>query len=472
MRSRNSFQHGFESLEARLALSAAPVVSSLTLTDPNSYSSDRPVTLVAIATDDVAIRGVSFFIDVNADNEWTPGIDRHLGDRYTPDVGTTDHFSLTFIADQDTPGAGSRVRFAANAVDGEGQWPVLARTTEIDIYQRLVVSQLTATPVASTQVQLTATVTAPFGTASTGAQGVTFWYDANGNNAWDAGIDTDLGYTQVATGAQQNDFTITATVDAGWAQPRHFSASARDLRDSPDRFGNPQSSVERQTIATAPTLIATTVLPVAADTSRVIAGETVSFTAQWTTTGVTALTIFRDVNLNGVWDYTIDQPLQQFTYSAPSTGQTTPITIDKSWGSGLTAIGAAIRTDSALGDDAWSPVRSSYFITNFQAWVQPPVQSTYNATSSQSLFIDVTARDDHSVRTLAAFIDMDHDNRLSDGDVWLSNIQNTSYPNGPSADFRVTFNAPTAAGTYSIGFYASDFATPNGPVTFVSLNVA
>ncbi len=464
-----------ETLESRQMLSEVPIVHDLSILDANSYSAGHPITLVTHATDDVGVRAVTFFVDVNADNEWTPGTDRHLGDLFAPDSGTSDRYTFTFIADWDTPGACVRIRFAANAVDTEGQWPVTAYTAETDIYQRLIVSQFLVEPVSSTQARLTATVNAPFGASSTGMRGVTFWYDANGNNAWDAGIDTDLGYSETAHGAQQRDFTITPTINPLWPQPMHFAAAARDLRDSPDRFGVPRSGILRQTSATPPQILVTSVLPVDWPAqSHIIAGQTVEISAVWNTADVTAFTLFRDVNRNGIWDHTIDQSLQTFVYTPPTSGsgQTLQVVVDKAWGSGLIVLGVAIRTNPALGDDAWSPVQSGYFINDFQAWVKQPAQSTLSAAGNQPISIDVVARDDNAVRNLSAFIDLNSDNRFGPGDLALANITANSRIHRPQVNYNLMFNAPSTPGSYSIGFYASDFVLANGPVTFVTLVVS
>ncbi len=466
-----------EPLEPRVVLSAPPVVHGLTIPDEAAISGGRPVTVTARVTDDVGVRGVTYFLDYNEDGEWTPGVDRHLGQRFAPDPGTTDRYSLTFAFDWDmmqfdAPVGSLGLRFAVNAVDTDGQWPVNAFTRDVLIVERPVVSQIVALPLNTFETRLTALVDSPFAVPASNPRGVTFWFDANGNGRWDPGIDTHLAYTEAAVGPGGREFTVDVPVNPGWPHPRHFAAAARDDRPSPDRLGPPSVAVERGTGAPPPAvdqlvLHSTAIRP----RVSVVAGYAVELRVEWSTPGVTALTFFRDVNQNGLWDYTIDQHLTHAIPTAPGS-HTASIVIDKAWGGGRTAIGVALRTDpGVLGNDGWSPVRSVFFVTRFEAWIAPPSSTVIDASPGGAFALDITARDDRAVRSAVAFLDFNGDGRLGPGEPAFAGVRLSSAP-GPVAMFRVSLVAPLTPGSYSLGVYAFDFTLPNGPVTRFTLNVA
>jgi hypothetical protein len=479
----------FDLLEPRVVLSAPPQLLGLSIANDLALSTGRPVTLTLHAIDDVGITAASFFIDVNKNNEWTEGVDRHLGEVFAPDSGTTDRYSFTFTLDAEAVALGAELiggqtslRFAANARDTEGRWPVTAFTRNAEfIYERPTIAFLMAEPLAGNQVRLTAQVNAPYGLPTTGMQGVTFWYDANANansnGGWDAGIDTDLGFVTTASGPLQNRYTLIATVNPGWTAPRQFAASARDVRATPDRFGPPRVAIERDTQTTPATIGYGYIVPDEGGPffPPIIAGQDATLTIQNLSAGVEAITVFRDVNNNGLWDFTVDQHLTAFASSGSIiTSLDIPLTIDKQWGGGIVSLGVALRNTSGTGDDRWTPAFSVHFAVRFEAWVLPTAQPSYTAPASSPFTIDLTARDDVSVRSLTAFIDLDQDNRRGPGDIDLSGVAPISYRNAPSVTYRLMLTPAglgLAPGSYRVGVYASDFALPSGPVTTFTLNV-
>lgn len=446
-----------------------------------TLSAGRPAVITLTATDDVGIAAATFFLDINKDNEWTEGVDRHLGEVFGPDAGTSDRFTFTYVLDQDAVGVQEgggtiALRFAATARDTEGQWPVNAFTRDVRVYERHMLSFLLAEPVSGTQTRLTASVAAPYGLETTGIEGVTFWYDANRNGAWDAGIDTDLGYVTIASGSLQREYVLLATVNPAWPTPRQFAAAARDVRPAFDRFGTPRATIERASMNPPPVIeFASVVGPARVPPlGPIVAGQSVRIEFRNIDAGVAVATVFRDVNNNGLWDFTIDEDVTMFfTGGGDLLTYTRDEPTSKAWGGGVIALAIALRSQTGTGDDAWTPAFSVMYSARFEAWVEPTAQSSYTVAAQNAFTVDVAARDDNAVRGLRAFLDLDGDERLGPGDVSIDagNIGVRSAKAQPRVSFRVVIPGDLAVGAYRVGLFASDFTTPNGPVTFFTLNV-
>lgn len=458
----------FDCLESRTLLAAPPVLSELAVPNESSATHGTALTLTVHATAEAGVRAVTFFIDRDANGRWTEGFDRHLGERYAPDTGTADQYSLTFQADWSVE---PFPLFAANAVDVDGQWAPLATSYRANLYDLPSVTQLLAEPISPTQTRLTARVSAPFGAASSGMRGVTFFYDANGNGGWDAGTDTDLGYTETAGGFQQREFTLLATTNLAWSSPLRFAAAAKSA--FPDRFGIPRLAVIREGGGTVPAILSSYMTPQGfPNPDQLFAGYHANLTVLWNTPGVTALTLFRDVNLNGMWDHTIDEHLQSWTYGGASSGQNVDVFLDRAWGAGLKSLGLAIRTNPALGNDAWSPVQSVPFVQRFEAWIEPPAQTSFNVALGDVFRLDVVARDENAVRSVTLFADLDGDHHFSAGDRVLGEPDRMSYASRPTVLYHFAWEVDLLAPqTYDLGVFASDFTRPNGPITWLTLSV-
>lgn len=132
--------------------------------------------------------------------------------------------------------------------------------------------------------------------------------------------------------------------------------------------------------------------------------------------GLRAVSIFRDVNTNGVWDRNIDEPLGDiFQQASPGRFQRT-ITPGESWARNSRIVAAAVDVNGAWG----SPFGVSLTV-NQRPSATGAVLSASQARLGQPVTLTASASDDTGVRAMTAFIDVDLNSRWTPGvDRWLA----------------------------------------------------
>jgi hypothetical protein len=272
-------------------ISAGPLVARLDTTSSDVIAAGESVTLTAIVSPGVPLRAVTFFYDRNGNGAWDAGTDIDLGADQDPTGGWTRTFTIPT-----TWGNANGARFVANAVNTQNQWgTVTAKTSPFSISMGPRVSDLSVS-VTSLNPNQSFTLTATtIGGGTTRA--VTFYYDANANGRWDAGIDTDLGADY--NGA--DGWSITTTARSTWAGTAtgRFAANAVNTE-------NVWGFVPR---STAPLRINDVPVITSAQGSPSTVAFNTNFQLQANVSdffGVGLVTFFMDVNGDGRWTPGVD----------------------------------------------------------------------------------------------------------------------------------------------------------------------
>jgi len=272
-------------------ISAGPLVARLDTTSGDVVTAGESITLTAIVSAGVPLRAVTFFFDRNGNGAWDAGTDVDLG----ADNDATGGWTRTFTVPS-TWGNVTGARFVANAVNNQNQWgAVTARTSTFSVSMGPVVTALTVSASSvnpNQQFTLTATVV-----GGTTARAVTFFYDANGNGRWDAGVDTDLGADFNAAGG----WSITTTGRSTWAGTLNgrFVANAVNTSDVWGAFPRQSDAVR---INDVPVIVSAQGSPatVAFNTNfQLQANVRDAF-------GVGVVTFFMDVDGDGRWTPGVD----------------------------------------------------------------------------------------------------------------------------------------------------------------------
>lgn len=277
-----------------------PIVAWVNVTTGNTYVAGQTITFEARALSSVGVHQVSFWIDKNNDGFFTPGTDIDLGGSAQRISGTAQDgvWRLTTTVQQSWFSANRLTNFAANAALQNGtfghDWAV--RSTRFNVQP--TISNLTVTPPppasgiypAGSQITLTATPNDSDGFVTA----VNFFLDRGNNGVFDPGVDLDLGTD--FNGA--DGWTRVVTLQSDWSPTATFSAVARDNDGS---WGIQAAPTRQVSVALVPRVTNLTATP-----GAVIAGGQVTLTATVQATGATAVTFFRDVNMNGQWDAGID----------------------------------------------------------------------------------------------------------------------------------------------------------------------
>lgn len=398
-----------EALEPRVVLSAPPQVTNVLLGDPQVYPG-RVVTVSVRAVDDVGVAAVTVFLDRDVNGVYRrDGNDQTLGEIYFPRAGTTDWFDLTIRVDDSWPALANIV---ADAMDADLQWSSNGgRAAAYTVAMKPMVTRFTATPDGA-DLMLTAVVGAGLpGIASVGFAGVTFFLDQNNNGEWNAGTDIDLGASRdVMTGPGMLYFERRITPQAGWDTSR-IGAAAFDNRTSEDRFGPVTVAVPRGSGADVPVI---QVLNVSAQLGTVHypdlrPGSNFTITARAAAAQqVRAVAFFIDNNLNGLWDWSVDEKLgerligpgtvEEFTFIDRLRADFVP--------GRVVHICAVAQDRSGRGDDAWGPVQIVPQRVVLEAWVEQPTPVQTTVPRGQSYTIDVIVRDDRAVKDVSVLFSL------------------------------------------------------------------
>lgn len=388
----------FELLENRL-LMAAPQILHLDVS-PDQAATGGLVTIVVQAVDDQAIGAVTAWLDRDNNAQFRRSeTDQPLGEVYFPDFGTTDRFTIRVRTDESWP---TNAMIVVDAVDVNGEWSNGVYHETIIVTRKPFLADLVVYPDGSEWVARARVSTTGDGLSTTA--GVTFFLDQNGNNAWDSGTDIDLGASRFAIQDQTGPWSYYEkrfTPQAGWAN-LWIGAAAFDARASTDRFGIPRIAQVRDTAATDWALVR--MMTVHRDTGeatlRAGSGVVVDLAVS-AAQNARAVTLFHDVNRNGMWDYAWDIPIDQQIVSHTSGAQSVQFTftLPANFVPGRTVpIAAVVQDLSGRGDDAWGPVFSTWKSVVVEAWAQDPVPSSTVVPLGQSYTIDIVVRDDRQVQ--------------------------------------------------------------------------
>lgn len=451
-----------------------PTVSNMTTNVTRGVTSPL-ITIEVTATDNTAVRAVTFWVDFNQDGRWTPGVDMSLGTATSAKPGSPNRYTITVASDF----AGMKVLpLAADAVDVDGTWsltPTTGTATAERIYQ---VMYATAENIGLGVLRLTAGAWSPayFDQSAENVSVVRFFYDANNNDKFDAG-DTDLGlstaFSELDVG---REFTKVISVDSSWPVPRKIGVAVPLPGNMAMDWSGPMGPVRftlSRVFGNVPVVTALSVV-INNPSQFLIAGASVTLNATVAANSeIDLVSFFYDRDNNGRWDAGVDVDLGFVRVTAGQISASVSITrtITSAMASQYGAFTAVVKDRSnAQGVDPWG--------TTFARGITPthatPVISAITAPTTiargNPLTISFTAADFSGVRAVSAFIDANRDNGLDAGDPSSSS---TSLLSGTAVNGRwtLTLNTTTlAAGTYTVYLAAQDFyrgasTAPGGTTT-------
>lgn len=472
-----------EQLELRDLLSALPTVDAVEIAQ-GAVVAYQKFTVLVEAGDDVAVRGVSMYMDINDDARWDPLVDRPLGDRFQRNP--QGKFEFNFIPDASWP---QWVRIYADAVDDEGQWSQGIRGQLIVPVAMPLITMLSAHAAPNTiipEIQpmlLRAFVSDPFRGSST-VEGVTFFDDLNGNGRWDAGVDTDLGYSQTidADGA----WTLTTYQWGAFNVGKSIAAAAKigDPRfDFTNGFGpvrvtpfNPyfEAPVVRNIFAEN---LSGRLGP--ADGSIFQVGDRVRITADvMGQSDLQAATLFYDSNSNGRWDLGTDIDLGAFRFAPDVYGGRArfdfTITPDMNFDFRAFVIAARYKGTERVwdrGDYNWGATSTHWLNIVSPAWLES-IQVQPRDVQTEPIYVTFNARDDHSITRFFAFVDLNDNDQLDAGEFStnLATRISGNFTNGGWV-MAIDVSGVSPPGTYKLKLYANDFDNGSGRTYSVNITL-
>lgn len=400
---------------------------------PATVAPGQPFTLFATGSGGTGgPRAGVFWIDLLDNGVWNPDRDQALGDFAVAGDGS---FTKTLVANTSWP---QGVRFCANVLDGSGAWATPARSVSLLIDPLPVVSSLEAVPISTNLVQISARVEDPYYAAGDpiGAVGaVTFFYDRNGNGAWDgAGTDVDLGSGRLVAGNSRDGWwQTTAPLSLFSGQYPKICAAAKDTRNVGDpnlAWGRTRSTVLRGASGDVPNAYTFSVGSASPQVpGKVTEGDQLHFSGSYTAAhGAIEVTIFLDVNQNGLWDWTVDQHIGKvYPVGRPTQGS-----FDLDWNfsmtdevrtrlrafapSGYGQFAVNIQDASNRGDWSWGRSLANHSKLVLSPRMSDPFGPPRTFTPGQTFDLRFNASDDFGVRTVSAFIDLNNNNALDAGD--------------------------------------------------------
>jgi archaellin len=204
-------------------INVVPQVTSINVT-PSVSQPFQTLTISATASDDQAVRAVTFFLDRDNNGRFTPGLDSPLGDDQTPDgLG---RYEITTVSDSSWP---LNSRIIADAVDFDGFWSGNPRSQVVRIGNPTppTISGLTTVVTRGvTSPVITIEVTA---TDNTLVRAVTFWVDFNQDGRWTPGTDMQLGTATTPKQGQPTKFALNVPSDFAGMRILPIAADAVDV---------------------------------------------------------------------------------------------------------------------------------------------------------------------------------------------------------------------------------------------------
>jgi hypothetical protein len=408
------------------------------------------LTLSVNANDDTGVRAVTFFLDLDNNGAWTPGVDQSLADVFTPSSGSTYRATIS----TDLAGLSSAT-IVADAVDIQGLWTGSRPSINVTpLRSAQVVSFFVDT---TSGVSLAAEAWVPPSGSASAAQvsAVDYYADTNLNGMIDSSdqlVATGTTATLQSTGAWRHLVRLNSTQIAslpsgpyGWLAAARVSTGDGGYVLSPAR-----SAVARSWSVGSPTV------------TRVIVNTNLSATLgdSWSVSAtafagnsLTGITLFFDTNFNGQWDAGTDIDLG---FMAPESNPGT-VTFTGTYTSamrrgGVFTAAALVRSGS---NDTWSATRSA----RPQMVISGPTTTMVSGptASGNSIIFEVDATDDFAVRTINAWIDIDQDGVRDEGEVAATaTLISGTRGNGR---WRLTINLGVApSGSYTLAWSGVDYS--------------
>lgn len=455
----------FESLETRTLCSAAPAISDIQFSE-TFLTLDRPVQFSALATDDVGVRAVTFFLDRNENLRWDAGVDQSLGDDFVMD--SNGRYSVTVTPDATWPGY-PWANIVADAVDTEGQWAttrafrsssfngvpaVSSAWASITIY-----SEGQQNPYQS--VTMYARVGEPFVYAF-GAVNATFFLDKNFNGSWDTGVDVDLGVGGAPDGRGyvSKNTTIMGTTLGGQICTAPFYSISVPVSE---RFG--EAVVVSVLTTTTPPAIISTVYTNLSDNNRdgVLVGQQVRISVVADApldylyqNRLRAVTLFYDANADQLWTPGTDTHISDYFFGSDTLRGVTSLqfTVTSNMGTGYQPFVFA-----AVDRQNWGPT-----YTTWVKLVEPPLTDGFAPTSQAfshdgAVTVDFFAHDDYATRSIFVWLDK-NDNGLFDAGEGYQQSATRLQGIGTTSRWRAQINLSLlnyTPGTYNLLTIADDY---------------
>jgi hypothetical protein len=408
------------------------------------------LTLSVNATDDVGVRAVTFFLDLDGNGAWTAGVDQSLADVFTPVNGST--YRATVYTDL----AGlTSASIVADAVDTQGLWTGSRPSATVTPLRS---SQVVSFYVDTTSgVSLAAEAWVPPSGSSGAAQvsGVDYYADVNQNGVVDAGdqlVATGTVGTLQASGAWRYLVRLNSTQIASLpSSPYGWLAAARvSTGDGGFVLGPARMAIARSWPIGTPTV--TRVL-VNTDASATIGDAWSVSVTGFAGGGLTGITLFFDTNHNGQWDAGIDIDLGFNTADAnPGT-----VTFSGTYSEAMRRGGAF--TAAALvrsgGTDTWSVTRSA----RPQTIIAGPSTTLVGtpSVSGNTITLEVDAVDDFAVRTINVWIDLNNDGIRDPGE--RMGTATLIAGSRSSGRWRLTIDLGVApSGSYTLAWQGVDYS--------------
>ncbi len=219
MKCRYSVDSIFQALENR-NLFSVPAVTDFRA-DHQSAPIGVPITLTTTGIAQAGIRAATFWLDLDGNSRWTPGVDATLGDTWTNSGAQQASLSRTVLPTSAWP---QNVRLMTNLQDTQGRWGTTPRLLQLQRTSRPQAAIINASSsIVTPDDPITLTVT---GLGSTQLFAASFFADMNDNHVWDIGVDQPIGDTWIRV-PNTNAFRLTTTL--GWAIAQGF--------ESPDALG-------------------------------------------------------------------------------------------------------------------------------------------------------------------------------------------------------------------------------------------
>ncbi len=209
----------FDALENR-NLFSVPAVTDFRA-DHQSAPVGVPLTLSTTGLAQAGVRAATFWLDLDGNSRWTPGVDATLGDTWVGGSPQQATLSRTVLPTNAWP---QNVRLMTNVMDTHGHWGSTPRLLQLQLTTRPQASVMSASAsIVTPDEAITLTVT---GLGSTQLFAASFFADMNDNHVWDIGVDQPIGDTWTRV-PNTNAFRLTTTL--GWAIGQGF--------ESPDALG-------------------------------------------------------------------------------------------------------------------------------------------------------------------------------------------------------------------------------------------
>lgn len=433
-------------------INAAPVLGGVSATWGNaSLSMPRhALTLSVNASDDTGVRAVTFFLDLDNNGAWTPGVDQSLADVFVPASGST--YRATVYTDL----AGlTSATIVADAVDVQGLWTGSRPSAHVSPLRTAQVVSFFVDTTSGISLAAEAWVPPTASASAMQSSAVDYYADTNLNGMVDSSdqlVASGTTGTLQSTGAWRHLVRLNSTQIASLPTvPYGWLAAARvSTGDGGYVLSAARNAVARSWPIGSPTV---TRVIVNTDLSATI-GDAWSVSATgFAGNTLTGITLFFDTNFNGKWDSGTDVDLGfMATESNPGTVTFTGTYNSAMRRGGVFTAAALVRSGST---DTWSATRSA----RPQMVISGPTTTMVSepTISGNSIIFEVDASDDFAVRMINAWIDTDQDGIRDEGEVTAT--ASLISGNRVSGRWRLTINLGVApSGSYTLAWSGMDYS--------------